>query len=85
MKLYDLYTEDGEYTDTLTKGEIMERFGLTSCRFYTVLNGAYLLNDKYWIDDSEEDIRIRKIKDKNLLTEFNSLTEKIRRTVGWES
>ena len=85
MRLYDLYTKDGKYVDTLTRSEIMKKFGLTDCRFHTVLNNAYLLDGKYWIDDSAEDIKVRRIKDRDLFVEFNFLTRKIRRAVGWES
>lgn len=85
MRLYDIYTKDRKYVDTLTRGEIMKKFGLTEWRFHTVLNNAYLLDDKYWIDDSVEDIKVRRIKDRDLLVEFNFLTKKIRRAVGWES
>lgn len=84
MRLYDLYTKDGKYVDTLTRSEIMKRFGLTDCRFHTVLNNAYLLDGKYWIDDSAEDIKVRRTKDEMGLTfEFESID--INKEFGFEA
>lgn len=85
MKLYDLKLKNGKFVDTLTRGEIMKKFGLTQCRFHTVLNNGYLLNGKYWIDDSEEDLRVNRSNSKELFRQFDEITRIIRRAVGWEN
>lgn len=85
MKLYDIITADGEFVETLTQREVMEKFNLTECRFYTFLNNSYLLDGKYWIDDSAEDVQVSRNKCRNMLKQFDTLTEMIRRAVGWEN
>lgn len=85
MKLYDLKLPNGKFVETLTRGEIMKKFGLTQCRFHTVLNNGYLLNGKYWIDDSEEDTKVTRNGCKELFRQFDEITRRIRRAVGWES
>lgn len=85
MKLYDIITVDGEFVETLTQREVMEKFNLTECRFYTFLNNSYLLDGKYWIDDSAEDVQVSGNKCRNMLKQFDTLTEMIRRAVGWEN
>lgn len=85
MKLYDLKLQNGKFVDTLTRGEIMKKFGLTQCRFHTVLNNGYLLDDKYWIDDSEEDLKVNRHNCKDLFRQFDEITRAIRRVAGWES
>ena len=38
MKLYDIVAADGEFVESLTQREIMNKFGLTKCRFRTFLD-----------------------------------------------
>lgn len=52
MKLYDIVAADGEFVESLTQREIMNKFGLTKCKFRTFLDNSYLIDGKYWIDDS---------------------------------
>ena len=49
MKLYDIVTTDGEFVESLTQREIMNKFGLTKCRFRTFLDNSYLIDGKYWM------------------------------------
>ena len=63
MKLYDIVTADGEFVESLTQREIMNKFGLTKCRFRTFLDNSYLIDGKYWIDDSAEDIPEAELSD----------------------
>lgn len=85
MKLYDLKLQNGKFVDTLTRGEIVKKFGITEWRFETVLDKGYLLGGKYWIDDSEEDTKVTRNGCKELLRQFDEITRRIRRAVGWES
>ena len=49
MKLYDIIAADGEFVESLTQREIMNKFGLTKCRFRTFLDNSYLIDGKYWM------------------------------------
>ena len=49
MKLYDIVAADGEFVESLTQREIMNKFGLTKCRFRTFLDNSYLIDGKYWM------------------------------------
>ena len=44
MKLYDIVAADGEFVESLTQREIMNKFGLTKCRFRTFLDNSYLID-----------------------------------------
>ena len=85
MKLYDIVAADGEFVESLTQREIMNKFGLTKCRFRTFLDNSYLIDGKYWIDDSAEDMRVTRNGCRKMLKQFDALTENIRRFVGWEA
>lgn len=85
MKLYDIVAADGEFIESLTQREIMNKFGLTKCRFRTFLDNSYLIDGKYWIDDSTEDMQVTRNGCRKMLKQFDALTENIRRAVGWES
>lgn len=85
MKLYDIVTADGEFVESLTQREIMNKFGLTKCRFRTFLDNSYLIDGKYWIDDSAEDMQVTRNGCRKMLKQFDALTENIRRLVGWEA
>ena len=85
MKLYDIVAADGEFVESLTQREIMNKFGLTKCRFRTFLDNSYLIDGKYWIDDSAEDMQVTRNGCRKMLKQFDALTENIRRAVGWES
>jgi hypothetical protein len=85
MKLYDIITADGDFVESLTQREIMEKFGFTESRFYTFLNNSYLINGKYWIDNSAEDMQITRNGCRKMLKQFDILTGTIRRSVGWEN
>ena len=80
MKLYDIVAADGEFIESLTQREIMNKFGLTKCRFRTFLDDG-----KYWIDDSAEDMQVTRNGCRKMLKQFDALTENIRRVVGWEA
>lgn len=79
MKLYDIVAADGEFVESLTQREIMNKFGLTKCRFRTFLNNSYLIDGKYWIDDSAEDMQVTRNGCRKMLKQFDALTEDIRR------
>ena len=85
MKLYDIVAADGEFIESLTQREIMNKCGLTKCRFRTFLDNSYLIDGKYWIDDSTEDMQVTRNGCRKMLKQFDALTENIRRAVGWES
>lgn len=85
MPLYDLYTVDNQFVDTMTRAEIMKQFGISEWVFYRILDNGDLIDGKYWIDDSESDIKARKHKDKELFKQFDILAGIIRRAVGWEN
>lgn len=85
MKLYDIVAADGEFVESLTQREIMNKFGLTKCRFRTFLDNSYLIDGKYWIDDSAEDMQVTRNGCRKMLKQFDALTENIRRFVGWEA
>lgn len=85
MKLYDLVTEDGTFVDSMSRAEILERFGISQWIFQRYLDNGDLLEGKYQINDYDCDIKARKHKDKELFLQFDVLTKQIRRAVGWES
>ena len=84
MKVYVIVAAAVEFVESLTEREIMNKFGLTICRFRTCLDNSYLIDGKYWIDDSAEDIQVTKNGCRKMLKQFDALTGKIRRAVGWE-
>ena len=82
MKLYDIVAANGEFVESLTQREIMNKFGLTKCRFRTFLDNSYLIDGKYWIDDSAEDMQVTRNGCRKMLKQFDALTENIRRAVS---
>lgn len=85
MKLYDLVTKDGAFVDSMSRAEILKRFGISEWVFQRYLDNGDLLEGKYQINDYDCDIKARKHKDKELFLQFDVLTKRIRRAVGWES
>lgn len=85
MKLYDIVAADGTFVDSMSRIEILERFGISKGVFQRYLDNGDLLEGKYQINDYGCDIKARKYKDRELFLQFDVLTQKIRRTVGWES
>ena len=84
MKLYDLYTLDGTFVDTLTRKEATEMFNLSGWGFKSKIDYREPINGEYYLDDSEDDITIRKHKDKDMLAQFDLLTSKLRKMLGME-
>lgn len=84
MKLYDLYTLDGTFVDTLTRKEAVEMFNLSGWGFRTKIDYGESINGEYYLDDSEDDITVRKHKDKGLLIQFDSITSKLRKILKVE-
>lgn len=70
MKLYDLYTLDGTFVDTLTRKEAVERFNLSGWDFKSKIDYREPINGEYYLDDSEDDITVRKHEDKGMLIQF---------------
>lgn len=85
MKLYDIVTADGTFVDSMSRIEILERFGISKGVFQRYLDNGDLLEGKYQINDYDCDIKTRKCKDGELFLQFDILTQKIRRAVGWEA
>lgn len=85
MKLYDIVTADGTFVDSMSRIEILERFGISKGVFQRYLDNGDLLEGKYQINDYDCDIKARKRKDRELFLQFDILTQKIRRAVGWEN
>ena len=56
MKLYDLYTLDGTFVDTLTRKEAVEMFNLSGWGFKSKIDYRESINGEYYLDDSEDDI-----------------------------
>lgn len=84
MKLYDLYTLDGTFVDTLTRKEAVERFNLSERDFKSKIEYGEPINDEYYLDDLEDDITVRKCKDKDLLIQFDLLTSNLRKILKTE-
>lgn len=84
MKLYDLYTLDGTFVDTLTRKEAVERFNLSGWGFKSKIDYREPINGEYYLDDSEDDITVRKHKDKDMLAQFDLLTSKLRKILKVE-
>lgn len=78
MKLYDIVTADGEFVDSMSRIEILERFGISKGVFQRYLDNGDLLEGKYQINDYDCDIKARKCKDRELFLQFDILTQKIR-------
>lgn len=85
MKLYDIVTADGTFVDSMSRIEILERFGISKDVFQRYLDNGDLLERKYQINDYDCDIKARKYKDRELFLQFDILTQKIRRAVGWQN
>lgn len=85
MKLYDIVTADGTFVDSMSRIEILERFGISKGVFQRYLDNGDLLEGKYRVNDYGCDIKVRKHKDRELFLQFDVLTNQIRRAVGWES
>lgn len=84
MKLYDLYTLDGTFVDTLTRKEAVDRFDLSGWDFKSKIEYGEPINGQYYLDDLEDDVTVRKRKDKDMLTQFDLLTSKLRKMLGME-
>lgn len=85
MKLYDVY--DGmEYVGEMTIDQISELTGKTRRQVSRAVYSACLLDERYAIvyDGRDTICKSNKI-DMRMLMEFDILTQKIRRAVGWES
>ena len=81
MKLYDIVAADGTFVDSMSRIEILERFGISKGVFQRYLDNDNLLEGKYQINDYDCDIKARKYKDRELFLQFDILTQKIRRAV----
>jgi 1-acyl-sn-glycerol-3-phosphate acyltransferase len=84
MKLYDLYTLDGTFVDTLTRKEAVEMFNLSGWDFKSKIEYGEPINGEYYLDDLEDDVTVRKRKDKDMLAQFDSLTSKLRKVLKVE-
>lgn len=85
MKLYDVY-DGSKYIGELTLAEISELTGKTRSQISQAISGAYSINGRYAvIYDGQQTITYSNKNDRRMLTEFDILTQKIRRAVGWES
>jgi len=84
MKLYDLYTLDGEFVDTVTREEAKERFDLSNWGLRTKIGYIIPIDGKYYLDDLEEDAMITKCGDKKLLAQFDLVTKNLRKILGLE-
>jgi len=82
MKLYDIVTADGTFVDSMSRIEILERFGISKGVFQIYLDNGDLLEGKYQINDYDRDIKARKCKDRELFLQFDILTQNIRRVVS---
>ena len=57
MKLYDIVTADGTFVDSMSRIEILERFGISKGVFQRYLDNGDLLEGKYQINDYDCDIK----------------------------
>lgn len=81
MKLYDVY-DGSEYIGD----EISELTGKTRSQISQAISGAYNINGRYAvIYDGQQTIAYSNKNDRRMLMEFDILTQKIRRAVGWGS
>lgn len=85
MKLYDVY--DGmKYIGEMTIDQISELTGKTRSQVSRAVYSACLLDERYAIVyDGQQTITYSNKNDRRMLMEFDILTQKIRRAVGWES
>ena len=85
MKLYDVY--DGmKYIGEMTIDQISELTGKTKRQVSRAVHSACLLDERYAIVYDGRDAICKSNKnDRKMLMEFDALTGKIRRAVGWES
>lgn len=85
MKLYDVY--DGmKYVGEMTIDQISELTGKTRSQVSRAVYSAYLLDERYAIVyDGRDTICKSNKNDMRMLMEFDALTGKIRRAVGWEN
>ena len=85
MKLYDVY--DGmKYIGEMTIDQISELTGKTKSQVPRAVYSACLLDERYAIVyDGRDTICKSNKNDRKMLMEFDALTGKIRRAVGWES
>ena len=85
MKLYDVY--DGmKYIGEMTIDQISEFTGKTRSQVSRAIYSACLLEERYTIVyDGRDTICKSNKNDMRMLMEFDILTQKIRRAVGWES
>ena len=85
MKLYDVY--DGmKYIGEMTIDQISEFTGKTRSQVSRAIYSACLLDEKYAIVYDGRDTLCKSNKNgRKMLMEFDALTGKIRRAVGWEN
>lgn len=85
MKLYDVY--DGmKYIGEMAIDQISELTGKTKSQVSRAVYSACLLDERYAIVyDGRDTICKSNKNDMRMLMEFDILTQKIRRAVGWES
>lgn len=85
MKLYDVY--DGmKYIGEMTIDQISELTGKTRNQVSRAICSACLFGERYAIVyDGRNTICKTNKNDMRMLMEFDTLTGKIRRAVGWES
>ena len=57
MKLYDIVAADGTFVDSMSRIEILERFGISKGVFQRYLDNGDLLEGKYQINDYDCDIK----------------------------
>ena len=85
MKLYDVY-DGSKYIGELTLAEISELTGKTRSQISQAISGAYSINGRYAvIYDGQQTIAYSNKNDRRMFMEFDILTQKIRRAVGWET
>lgn len=68
----------------LTRKEATEMFNLSGWGFKSKIDYREPINGEYYLDDSEDDITVRKHKDKDMLAQFDLLTSKLRKILKVE-
>ena len=85
MKLYDVY-EGTKYVGEMTIDQISDLTGKTRSQVSRAVYSACLLDERYAIVyDGWDTICKTNKNDRKMLIEFDALTGKIRRAVGWEA
>ena len=63
----------------------LKNVAVTATQLEYMKDNSYLIDGKYWIDDSAEDMQVTRNGCRKMLKQFDALTENIRRAVGWEN